>query len=403
MDIEISQLLRAIRRWWWVPVVTGLVLGLLGFGGGYAVGSTTYTASTQMLVTEQIAGDEVLSSESRTQTYLALVTSGPVLDRVVLELGLDYTRQEMGEEIVEASTINGTQIIEIHVTTGDPQLSADIANSISRNFVVTATDLSVGELQRNLEDLRQQANTIRDQIIVIDARLAEIDTEENAENAQLQAEITQLERERLQASQTLADLDRSIRELTTNLNTMSIPVVVTDFAQPPNRSEGGVSPMLLALLGAFLGALLGAAWIAWWALSDRKLRAPGQVVSQPLLARIRREDLSAEDANAVELLAAKLMGLREASGTSFVLASARNSNSAAELRRALAKENAGNLGDVVAADSVLTNAGSMQTASIANHVVVVADSDESNIDDLEELVQVLAAMKTGVLGTILVD
>lgn len=403
MEIELGQLIRAFRRWWWTPVVVALVLGLLGFGVVRVTETSSYTATTQMLVTEQISGDAVLSSDARTETYLALVTSGPVLDRVILELGLDHNREDLAQDVIDVRVINGTQIIEISVTTDDSELSANIANSLARNFVVTATDLSVGELERNLADLRAQTSSNQDRITVIDTRLAEIDVEENADNSEVQAEIRQLEREKLQLSQTVADLESTTRELNTSLNTMSIPVLVTDFATPPEEPSDAVSPVLIALLGAFLGALIGIAWITWSAFTDRTLRGPDQIVSHPLLARISRKDITSEDSESIALVAAKLAGVRKASGNGFVLTSARNSARAAELRALMAQVDAERLGDMESADSVLTTAAAMQTAANADHVVVIAESGATNLEDLEELVQVLAAMNTSVIGTILVE
>lgn len=404
MEIEIGQLIRAIRRWWWVPVVIGLVLGLLGFGAARVAGSTTYTATTQMLVTSQISGDSVLSEDSRTQTYIALVTSGPVLDRVILELGLEYTREDMVEEIVEAHNISGTQIIEISVTTDDPELSAEIANSLARNFVVTATDLSVGELQRNLDDLRGQASSIRDRVTVIDTRLAEIDTDANAEDAQMQAEITQLERERLQASQTLADLDRSIRDLTTNLSTMSIPVVVTDFATAPEEGQGAVSPVLLALLGVFLGGLIGVALITWSAFTDRTLRTQDQVVSQPILASVKPSDLDDDGSAVIAVLGAKLTGMVESTDSaSIAIVSAKDDEAATSLQAALARSDLDFLGGVQAAGSVMTDAEAMRIASAASEVVIVATLNKTSVDELEEMAGILEATKTRVVGTVVIQ
>lgn len=401
VEIDIRQLTRAIRRWWWAPIVLAFALACIGFLGA-RMSAPSYTASTTMLVTTQIAGDEILRSGSNSQTYLSLVTSGPVLDRVILDLDIDYTREELSD-LIDAQVISGTDIIRISVTTDDPQLSADIANSAATNFVITATDLSLGEIQRNLDDLRQQADTLRDRVIVIDTKLAEIDTEANANDSQIQAEIAQLERDRLQLNQTLADLDRVIRELTTSLSVMSIPVVITDFAKPSEEAIDAANPLLLALLGAFLGGLIGAAWIGWQALSDRVLRDTSQIVSQPLLAHLNPANIESGSVGDISLLVARIAGISKLSGgESLAIVSARPSEVVPGIQVALQATGTGDVTSIKAANGLLDDANAMSVASESGEAVVIATLGKTRIDDLEELEAWLAAVNTRVIGTVII-
>lgn len=394
------QLFRAIRRNWWVPIVLAIVLAVAGFGAA-SLSPTSYTATTQILVTTQISGSAVLTEDSRSVTYVNLATSGPVLDRVILELGLDLTRQQLAEKI-EAEIVRGTQIIDISVSTDDADLSADIANAVARNLVVAATDITVGELQRTLDDLEQQVNTQRDRVVVIDTRLAELDTEENADDSQVRAEIAQLQRDRLQINQTIADLEHSIRQINTNLNTTNIPVVVTDFAQPPEKGQA-ISPILLALLGGFVGGLAGVAWITYAAATDRFVRSESQVASLPVLGRISASNRDEKNADALAMLATRVSAPKAlTSGKQLVIVTAREDANLEELRSNLDRELTDGFASVAAANGALDNAAALRLASQADAAVVVTILGKTKIEDAEELHQVLATMNVEVLGTLVV-
>lgn len=400
VEIEVSRVLRAARRMWWAFVLFPLVFGGLGFAIG-SMQSPTYDATTQIMVTSQLSGESVLTENDDTATYQTLVTSGPVMDRVILELGLPYTREDL-QGMVTASTISGTRIIEIRVTSGDAQESADIANALARNMVTTATDLSMGELDRNLADMTQQADTIRDRITVIDTRLAEIDKPENEENTEVQVEIAQLERERLGLSQTLADLENTIRSLNSSLTTMSIPVIVTDFAKPPETSTG-MGRLLLAVLGAFIGGLVAVAWILYTAFTDRVVRDADQVVSGPILERVNQRDLAAGSASSVAILAAKIAGAGRAEAPyRLALVAPREQPGVGALGEQLARLNEGEFADVIPANGVLDKPELLRAVSGADRLVVVAQQGKTTDSDLFEVAEYAALAGKPILGTVLV-
>lgn len=398
--IEFSQLLRAVRRLWWVAVVGALILGSLGFGVG-RLQSPSYTATTQMLVTTQLTGVSVLAENGRPSTFVNLVTSGPVLDRVILELGLDLTREEL-KDLIVTKQVSGTQIIEISVVSADPQLAADIANSLSRNLMTSAAEVSVGELQRNLDDMRKQASTTRDRIVVVDTRLADIDTEANADDSAIQAEIAQLKREKLQLSQTLADLDGAIRTLNTNLSSSSIPVVITDIAQVPTQSDRS-APMLLGIMGALVGGMAGVAYILYSAFTDRILRDRDQIVSEPVLKRISPAQVQNAQSTTVDVLIGNIAVAGKAAAAERVaIVSPRAQAMSAQLGERMSLQLADDFPTVVFASDVLGNADSVRATTSADILVVLAEVGRTSTEDLEQVAQFASLLGARVLGTVMI-
>lgn len=402
VEIEFGQLMRAIRRFWWTPVVLGLFVGVLGFAGTSLI-SPTYTASSQMLVMSQVAGNDLIAGSARTGTYVNLSRSGPILDRVMLDLGLtgDYEREDLFD-IIEVESI-GAQIIEVRVTTDDPELSASIANSLTHHLIILATDLSIGELERNLADVQRQIDVYRERLETIEARLVEFDTPENSEKSEIQSEISLLERDRIQTSQTIADLERTERAFRTELITMTDPVVVTDDAQVPVVIDDEISPVLFGLLGGIVGGMAGVGWIVWSALTDRILRSAHQVVSLPILATMTSKELTDSESASVSVLGAKVRGITESlDGTDIVIVSPRDQESADQLHAILASDDSAYLAKSVKAGSMLGDAKSMAKATAASEAVIVAILNRTTTTDLKEVADVLAATSTRVVGTVVV-
>lgn len=401
MVIEIGQVIRAIRRLWWAPLVFALLLGAAGFGFGQ-LQTPQYSASTQLLVTTQISGESVFSESGETATYVTLVTSGPVLDRVILELGLEMTRADLAE-LISSESIANDSMIEITVTTDDAELSADIANSLALNMVAMSTDLTLGELQITLDNLRSQSDSLRDRSVVIDSRLEELGSIEDTEDPQVRAEIRQLERERLQVSQTIADLDAKIREINTSLSTASIPVVVTDFANPPDQDQDS-SAIMLAVLGVLVGGLLGAGLILFSAVTDDVLRDTNQVVSLPVLGHLRARELEADQAPQIEVLAAKIATSKPASDSlRLAILAPRSSEMAEVLAGRLAHDIAGDFDEVIQAVGVLDNASVLRRMGTADVMVLVATLNQTRIKDLNEMASFAQISNAEMLGTVILE
>lgn len=274
MEIELRQVIRAALRWAWLialaTVLTGALAYLLTSGQ-----TPTYTATTTLLVNpQQVMGatenTALQASRSQAETYVRLVESGPVLDRVTSEMGLDLTRGELANKI-EATVILNTQLIEITVSDESAEQAARIANAVAMHFEGHVHDLTVGRLEENLAQAQAQIDALRTRQAQIDIELADLDTDANADDATVQAQITALEDERARAAETEADLTSQVRTINTSIATVRSPVEVADSATPA-REPDSPRPLLMTALGLFLGFLIGVTLAAILEFMDRKVR-----------------------------------------------------------------------------------------------------------------------------------
>jgi non-specific protein-tyrosine kinase len=88
-----------------------------------------------------------------------------VLNEVIKQLNLDLTPKEMRKKILKVEAVETTQLIQITVETTDPNLSADIANSIA---AVSSNQIKEIQSQRFL----QSKNTLEAQISDLENQIA---------------------------------------------------------------------------------------------------------------------------------------------------------------------------------------------------------------------------------------
>ncbi|MFI5509957.1 Wzz/FepE/Etk N-terminal domain-containing protein [Mycobacterium sp. NPDC051804] len=128
---------RFARRWWVVGL--GLVLGL---AAGFLVGDMqpkSYTATTTLFLGSPASVDSAgayngdLFSQQRAETYVSLVGNRDLAVKVIDDLRLELTPEELSTEVV-ASQVPKTVLLNISVTDRSPQRAAEIANAYATAF-----------------------------------------------------------------------------------------------------------------------------------------------------------------------------------------------------------------------------------------------------------------------------
>lgn len=274
MEIELRQVLRAVIRWGWLIALTTVLAGGLAFALTH-VQSATYSATTTLLVNPQQVtsttdSSALQASRSQADTYVRLVDSGPVIDRVREELNLSLTRDELRKKI-DAVTVMNTQLIEITVKDPSAEEAARIANTTAAAFQSQVEDLTTGPLQDNLDQATTESASLQSRVKAIDAELVLLDTEANRDNAEIQQQIEALREERTRAQETIVDLSSTIRSINQALATTTSSVEVADEARAA-REPDSPKPLLMTALGLFLGFLVGSGLAAVLEMSDRKVR-----------------------------------------------------------------------------------------------------------------------------------
>ncbi|MEL4320068.1 polysaccharide biosynthesis tyrosine autokinase [Leifsonia sp. YIM 134122] len=148
--MELRDYVRILHKSWILIVVFAL-LGI-GLAATYSIlVAPKYEATTKLYVSVRAGeaaatGDLVQGTSFARQavtSYVDVVASAVVLDRVVKELDLSESSAQLAAQVTASSPLN-TVLIAITVTDGDPEQAALIANSIGANF----SDVVVNNLEK---------------------------------------------------------------------------------------------------------------------------------------------------------------------------------------------------------------------------------------------------------------
>ncbi|MFF1571163.1 polysaccharide biosynthesis tyrosine autokinase [Leifsonia sp. NPDC058292] len=141
--MDLRDYVRVVRVHWMLIAVCAL-LGVAASAAVTLTTTPTYRASTQLYVsvrsgegTADLVQGTTFARQAVT-SYVSVVTSAIVLDRVIDELQLDTTTSGLAAKVSVTSPVN-TVLIDIAVTDDDPGRAAAIANSVGENtaYVVT--------------------------------------------------------------------------------------------------------------------------------------------------------------------------------------------------------------------------------------------------------------------------
>ncbi|SDC49483.1 capsular exopolysaccharide family [Geodermatophilus telluris] len=143
--MNFGELLRALRRGWWMPVL-GLLLGGVAAVAVTAGTTPVYTSHTQLFVatTDSTSTAEAFQgnqfAEKRIASYAELLTSQELAARVVAELDLAETPAQLAAR-VEAAPVSGTVVLDVSVTDPSPGQAQRIARTVADEFIAAVAEL----------------------------------------------------------------------------------------------------------------------------------------------------------------------------------------------------------------------------------------------------------------------
>jgi len=131
------QYLRTLWKKAWLIVLATVLFG----SGAWAITTyciePKYTASIKLYVDNttdanatNISSGDIEASHSLVDTYIAIIQSDAVLDRVIDELGLEYSIEDISE-MMSAGAVNNTELFSVSISSRSPVEAAEIANAIA--------------------------------------------------------------------------------------------------------------------------------------------------------------------------------------------------------------------------------------------------------------------------------
>lgn len=175
-EISLKELIQTLWRGKYLVIgitVAGMLIsGILSF----FVISPTYEATASLMASPINSGtnqnqqnanniSELLDTLTTTpqmnvDSYKSMITTPEVINSVIKELDLDpekYTLRSLTDSIT-LETVQNTNLILIKVKDKDPKMAADIANSLSKNFVNFVNQRVSEQASRTAAVLKQQGD-----------------------------------------------------------------------------------------------------------------------------------------------------------------------------------------------------------------------------------------------------
>lgn len=140
-EINVLALLKALLRKAWIIVLCAIIFGIGGYFYTSHFVTPMYQSSILMYVnnttktdTQGISSADLATSQRLVRTYLIILQSNPVMEKVAQNLQQATGVQLSGGQIrgmVSADAVNETEVFSVSVTNADPVLAAQIANAIA--------------------------------------------------------------------------------------------------------------------------------------------------------------------------------------------------------------------------------------------------------------------------------
>ncbi len=140
-EINIRDFLSYLKKYVLVIIAVALVLIIGVFIYDKSIKKPLYTTYTTIILTKSnesqtvttITQNDILLNQKLVETDSKIIKSKLVLEQVISETGVTYTAEELSKN-VSVEAYENTEMLKISVTDQDPELAANIANSIAQVF-----------------------------------------------------------------------------------------------------------------------------------------------------------------------------------------------------------------------------------------------------------------------------
>lgn len=135
VEIDLRQIFSVILSKIVVIILVGVIFGLVALIGSKMLIKPTYESTTSLYVlNRQSQGtttySDLQSSTQLTQDYIVIVTSRSVIEKVISELKLDMTNEEL-VKMINVNTPTNTRVLEITVSSHDQKQAKEIADKVA--------------------------------------------------------------------------------------------------------------------------------------------------------------------------------------------------------------------------------------------------------------------------------
>lgn len=135
IEIDIKQIAFLLLGKIGYILAIGVILAVLAFTYFKFIAAKSYTSSAQLYVmnteSDNITSSDISVSTSLTTDCLGMITSRPVMEKVISELDLDMSATALAGKVSSSNT-TGSRLITITVTDSSPVMAKRIVDSVAK-------------------------------------------------------------------------------------------------------------------------------------------------------------------------------------------------------------------------------------------------------------------------------
>ncbi len=275
--MELRQYWSIVWKWLWLIVLSTGIAAVSSYLAT-ARSPRIYQASTLLLIGQSIQNlnpnaQDIYTSQQLALTYVQIVKTEAVLQGAVDALGLKMSPDQLRGS-VNASIVQGTQLIDLRVVDTNPARAQAVANEIARQLILQGPASDKDEagrrefVQKQVDDLQSKIQDAQKQIA---DQLSSIQVTASArEIADKQNQITALQVQMNQWQITYASLLNFLAPTSPNYISIVEPARLPTFPIAPNV-------MMSVLVAAAIGLTLAVGGAFLIEYIDDTLKSPDDV------------------------------------------------------------------------------------------------------------------------------
>ena len=150
-EVDLRHIFKVLWSKAWALLVSGVIVAVAAFCIA-TFGITPKYASSVMLYVNNgsfslgdisINPSDLTASQSLVKTYIVILDNKTTLDEVIEKADVDYNDEELSK-MIDAQSVNGTEIMKVTVTSTNPYEAAKIANCIAEVLPVRVANIIEG-------------------------------------------------------------------------------------------------------------------------------------------------------------------------------------------------------------------------------------------------------------------
>ena len=143
--ISIKDIFKTLKKRWKLIMLLTLIAALISGTISYFLLTPVYQSSTQILVNQkqsenQLDSNQIRSNIDMINTYSVIIKSPAILEKVIDELELDQSVDQLSQKITINSQEN-SQVFSLTVQDSNPTKAVEIANTVSETFQKEIKDI----------------------------------------------------------------------------------------------------------------------------------------------------------------------------------------------------------------------------------------------------------------------